>query len=89
MEVIHHDIVLVGGGGAGLRAAQYLILGGKVRAVFKGRYNVAVEDIQALALDVLRHRVITNFYAASEGITVDHVISRLIEDVRQPVSGLA
>ena len=74
--------------GAGLRAAQYLILGGKVRAVFKGRYNVSVEDIQALAPDVLRHRVITNFFADSEGVTVDHIIKRLIADVRQPVSGL-
>ncbi len=75
--------------GAGLRATQYLILGGKVRAVFRGRYNVAVEDIQALAHDVLRHRVITNFYADSEGVTVHDIVDKLIQDVREPASGLA
>ncbi len=74
--------------GAGLRAAQYLLLGGKVRAAFRGRYNVAIEDIRALAHPVLRHRVITNFYAESEGETVEGVIDRLLEVVREPVSGL-
>jgi MoxR-like ATPase len=74
--------------GAGLRAAQYLLLGGKVRAVFRGRYNVSIEDIQALAPDVLRHRVITNFYADSEGVTVEQIIGRLVDEARQPVSGL-
>jgi len=75
--------------GAGLRAAQYLLLGGKVRAVFQGRYNVAVEDIRALAYPVLRHRVLTNFYAESEGVTVENVIDRLLETVHEPASGLA
>ncbi len=74
--------------GAGLRAAQYLLLGGKVRAAFRGRYNVAIEDIRALAHPVLRHRVITNFYAESEGVTVEGVVDRLLEVVREPVSGL-
>ncbi len=74
--------------GAGLRATQYLILGGKVRAVFRGRYNVAIEDIRALAHCVLRHRVLTNFYAESEGVTVEDVIDRLLEVVPEPLSGL-
>lgn len=75
--------------GAGLRATQYLLLGGKVRAAFRGRYNVAIEDIRALAHPVLRHRVITNFYAESEGVTVEGVIDRLLESVQEPVSGLS
>jgi MoxR-like ATPase len=75
--------------GAGLRATQNLLLGAKVRAVFNGRYNVAVEDIQALAQPVLRHRVLTNFYAESEQVTVEQVIDMLLEHTREPASGLA
>ncbi|GIV60567.1 MAG: ATPase AAA [Rhodothermaceae bacterium] len=75
--------------GAGLRAIQYLLLGGKVRAVFHGRYNVAVEDIRALARPVLRHRVLTNFFAESENVDADAVIDRLLETVPEPSSGLA
>ena len=75
--------------GAGLRATQYLLLGGKVRAALRGRYNVAIEDIHALAYPVLRHRVLTNFYAESEGITVERVIDQLLSDVPEPKSGLS
>ena len=57
--------------GAGLRASQALVLGGKARALMHGRYHVSVEDIQALAQPILRHRIITNFYAESERITSD------------------
>jgi MoxR-like ATPase len=64
--------------GASPRASQYLILGGKVRAVLQGRYNVSKEDIKALAYPVLRHRVIVNFYAESEGIDSEKVISELL-----------
>ena len=74
--------------GAGLRAIQYLLLGAKVRAVFRNRFNVSIEDIQALAPDVLRHRVLTNFYAESENITVEDVIQKLVENAQEPVSGL-
>jgi len=74
--------------GAGLRACQYLLLGGKVRAVFCGRFNVAVEDIKALAHPVLRHRVITNFYAESEKVDSEKIIDMLLETVSEPVSGL-
>ena len=74
--------------GAGLRASQALILGGKARALMHGRYHVSVADIQALAPPILRHRVITNFYAESEQVTSDGVVTRLIESVPPPKSGL-
>ena len=74
--------------GAGLRAIQYLLLGAKVRAVFRNRFNVSIEDIQSLASDVLRHRVLTNFYAESENITVEDIIRKLVETASEPVSGL-
>jgi MoxR-like ATPase len=74
--------------GAGLRATQYLLLGAKVRAVFNGRYNVAVEDVRSLAYAVLRHRILTNFYAESQKVSVEQVIDRLLERAREPVSGL-
>src|SRR5436309_15041506 len=66
--------------GAGPRATQYLILGGKARALLYGRTHVQTDDIQALALPVLRHRILTNFTAASEGISTDKVIERLLRD---------
>ncbi len=75
--------------GAGLRAVQYLLLGGKVRAVFHGRYNVSIEDIRTLAKPVLRHRIITNFYAESEKINSDRVIEMLLDLTQEPISGLA
>ena len=75
--------------GAGLRATQCLLLGGKVRAVFHGRFNVSIEDIRALAHPVLRHRVLTNFYAESEKVTVEDIIDRLLVEVEEPKSGLS
>jgi len=66
--------------GAGPRAVQNLILGGKARALLYGRAHVQAEDIQALALPVLRHRLLTNFTAASEGVTTDTVIDRLVKE---------
>jgi MoxR-like ATPase len=74
--------------GAGLRASQYLILGGKARAILEGRYNVSIKDIKALAFPVLRHRILTNFYAQSEKINSHDIISRLLETVAEPKSGL-
>ena len=61
------------------RASQYLVLAGKARAVLRGRYYVTTEDIRAVALPVLRHRVVTNFNAEADGITTDDVIRRLID----------
>ena len=74
--------------GAGLRGSQALILGGKARALMHGRFNVSVKDLQALAKPILRHRVMTNFYAESERVTSDTVIERLLETVPVPRSGL-
>src|SRR5229473_5126016 len=67
--------------GAGLRASQALVRGAKARALMHGRYNVAVKDIQALAKPILRHRVMTNFYAESERVTTDAIVDRLLETV--------
>ncbi len=69
--------------GAGSRASQALVLGGKARALLHGRYNVACEDISALAVPVLRHRIITNFHADAEGITTEDIIKKLLGDVKE------
>jgi len=74
--------------GAGLRASQALILAGKARALLAGRFHVSVADVKALAPSVLRHRITTSFYADAEQITPDGVITRLIEAVPTPKSGL-
>jgi MoxR-like ATPase len=66
--------------GAGPRAVQYLILGGKARALMHGRTHVSTEDIQALAKPVLRHRLVVNFTAQSEGVLPDDIIDRLVEE---------
>jgi len=66
------------GWGAGPRAVQFLILGGKARALLYGRTHVSTEDIQALALPVLRHRMVVNFAAESDGVTQDDIIRKLI-----------
>jgi MoxR-like ATPase len=66
--------------GAGPRAVQNLILGAKARALLKGRVHVQTEDIKALACPVLRHRILVNFTAASERITSDDVITRLVRE---------
>ena len=74
--------------GASVRAAQYLVLGAKARALTAGRYHVNYDDIRALAHPVLRHRVLTNFHAQSEGVTSDALIDRLLEGVPVPRSGM-
>ena len=74
--------------GAGLRASQALVRGGKARALMHGRYHVSIKDIQALAKPILRHRVMTNFYAESEHINPDVVVEKLIEAVALPKSGM-
>jgi MoxR-like ATPase len=68
--------------GAGLRAGQFLILGAKVRALLKSRAHVTQEDIQTLAYPVLRHRILINYRAEAEGITVEAVIKRLLDSVK-------
>src|SRR6187401_2763447 len=74
--------------GASVRAAQFLILGAKAKALTDGRYHVGFEDIKALAHPVLRHRVLTNFRAESEGITSDVLIDDLLKSVPLPKSGM-
>ncbi|MCI0537509.1 MAG: MoxR family ATPase [Verrucomicrobiales bacterium] len=66
------------GWGAGPRAVQFLILGGKARALLRGRTHVTTDDVQALAKPVLRHRLVINFAAQSDGISPDKIIDRLI-----------
>src|SRR5258705_7970028 len=74
--------------GASVRAAQYLVLGAKSRALTSGRYHVSFEDIRAMAHPVLRHRVLTNFRAESEGVTTDSIIDELLSAVATPKSGM-
>jgi MoxR-like ATPase len=74
--------------GASVRAAQFLVLGAKARALTSGRYHVSFDDIRALAHPVLRHRVLTNFHAQSEGITSDALVDKLLDAVAVPRSGM-
>jgi MoxR-like ATPase len=68
--------------GAGLRAAQYLILGGKARALLAGRAHVTWDDVRDLAAPVLRHRILINYRAEAAGQTVDEIVKRLLENVK-------
>src|SRR5580765_2848444 len=74
--------------GASVRAAQFLVLGAKARAITNGRYHVSYDDIRAMAHHVLRHRVLTNFRAESEGITTDSIVDDLLAAVAMPKSGM-
>jgi MoxR-like ATPase len=67
--------------GAGPRASQYLILGAKTRALAYGRYNVEMDDIQALAAPVLRHRIVTNYAAEAEGLGTVDIIRMLLKNL--------
>ncbi len=75
--------------GAGPRASQYLILGAKARTMLQGRYAVSIEDIQALAPSVLRHRIVPNFKAQGEGLTSLDIIRRLLQEVKPSADGRA
>jgi len=72
--------------GAGPRAAQYMVLGAKARAVLNGRFNVSCADIRAVAHPVLRHRILTNFNADAEGVDSDKIIDMLLENVPEPAT---
>ncbi len=67
--------------GAGPRASQYLVLGAKARAILNGRYAALLEDVRAVAPAVLRHRIVTNFNAESEGVTQDDIVAKLIAEL--------
>ncbi len=71
--------------GAGTRAAQSMILGAKARALLAGRVHATADDIRQLALPVLRHRVLINYRAEAEGVTIEQVIARLLEHVPGPL----
>jgi len=73
--------------GAGPRASQYLILGAKARTILQGRYAVSIEDIQALAPSVLRHRIVPNFKAQGEGLSSRDIIGRLLTEVKPSSDG--
>ncbi len=75
--------------GAGLRASQAMILGAKARALMNGRHHVSLKDVQALAPPILRHRIITNFYAESERLNPDGIVTRLLETVPVPKSNMS
>jgi MoxR-like ATPase len=64
--------------GAGPRASQYLILGAKCNALMNGKYSPDIEDVRAVAVPVLRHRIVRNFRAEAEGVTVNDIISKLM-----------
>jgi MoxR-like ATPase len=70
--------------GAGPRAGQFLINGGKALAAMDGRFSVAIEDVKKIAVPVLRHRLSTNFQAQAEGMTTEDVILRLLKEVKEP-----
>ncbi len=70
--------------GAGPRAGQFLINGGKALAAMDGRFSVAIEDVRKIAIPVLRHRVSTNFQAQAEGMTAEDVINRLVREIPEP-----
>ena len=74
--------------GAGPRAGQALVLGAKAAALLDGRFAVSPSDIERVAYPVLRHRVLTNFAAQAEGVTVERVIADLLEHVHAPRSGI-
>jgi MoxR-like ATPase len=74
--------------GTSVRAPQHLLLGGKARALMKGRFHVSFEDIRALAKPVMRHRIIRNFHAESERVTTDQIVEKLLEFVPTPKSGM-
>jgi MoxR-like ATPase len=71
--------------GAGPRACQALLLGGKAHALLDGRVHVSTEDIRYVARPVLRHRLATSFRAESDGITADHIVEKLFQTIREPM----
>src|SRR5574344_104815 len=69
--------------GAGPRASQYLVMGARTHAAFAGKYSPDIEDVQAVAVEVLRHRIVRNYYAEAEGISTDTIIHQLIDTLEQ------
>ncbi len=67
--------------GAGPRASQYLILAAKARAILAGRHSVAIDDIRAVALPIMRHRIVVNFHAEAQNVSATNLIGRLLNDI--------
>ena len=67
--------------GAGPRASQYLILAAKARAILDGRHSVAIDDIRAVSLPVMRHRIVVNFHAEAQNVSATNLIGRLLNDI--------
>ncbi len=65
--------------GAGPRASQYLIMGARTHAALRGKYSPDSDDVRAVAYNVLRHRIVRNYFAEAEGITTDQIITSLLE----------
>ncbi|MGA2864464.1 MAG: MoxR family ATPase [Verrucomicrobiota bacterium] len=74
--------------GSSPRGAQALVLAGKVRALIQGRFNVSFDDLEAVAPAALRHRLILNFEAEAEGITTDHIVTQVLNDVPRDVQAV-
>jgi MoxR-like ATPase len=72
--------------GAGPRACQALLLGGKAHALLDGRVHVSMDDIRYVARPVLRHRLATSFRAESDGVSADHIVEKLFQTVREPMA---
>jgi MoxR-like ATPase len=70
--------------GAGPRAGQFLINGGKALAAMDGRFSVAIDDVKKIAVPVLRHRLSTNFQAQAEGMTTEDIVLRLMKEIPEP-----
>src|SRR5690606_24341981 len=70
--------------GAGPRAGQFLINGGKAMAAMEGRFSVGLDDVRKVAIPVLRHRISTNFQAQAEGMTAEDIIRRLVAEIPEP-----
>ncbi|HWA34298.1 MAG TPA: hypothetical protein VG737_09230, partial [Cyclobacteriaceae bacterium] len=68
--------------GAGPRASQFLVLGAKCNALLNGKYSPDIEDVQNVAAAVLRHRIVRNFKAEADGVTVDGIIEKLVGSVK-------
>jgi MoxR-like ATPase len=72
--------------GAGPRAGQFLIQGGKAIAAMDGRFSIAIDDVKRIAIPVLRHRLSANFQAQAEGMTTDDIVLRLLEEIPLPTA---
>ena len=70
--------------GSSIRASMNLVLAAKARALMEGRYHVTPDDVKALAMPILRHRVLPNYYAESDGVTVDDILESMINDLAAP-----